>query len=76
MGKRFFCLICAAILMAASICGVRAAASAWKPFRAAPSDVQTAQVRQRVHYKPNALVSAMFLVLAGVSLTMLFDKKG
>lgn len=74
MGKRFFCLVCAAVLVVGSICGVRVYAQSCKPSVASPVGVTTL-AKTRVSHKPNPLVSAMFLVLAGVGISMLFDKK-
>lgn len=74
MGKRFFCLVCAAVLVVSSLFGVRAYAQSCKPLVASPVGV-TILAKTRVSHKPNPLVSAMFLVLAGVGISMLFDKK-
>lgn len=73
MGKRFFCLICAAVLVAVSILGVRVGASEWESFPLGGAANYSAQ--SKPPYRANALVSAMFLVLAGVGISMLFDKK-
>lgn len=74
MGKRFFCLVCAAVLVIGSLFGVRAYAQSCKPVVASPVGVNF-PAKTRVSHKPNPLVSAMFLVLAGVGISMLFDKK-
>lgn len=74
MGKRFFCLVCAAVLVLGSVFGIRAYAQSCKPLVASPAGVN-ALAKTKVSHKPNPLVSAMFLVLAGVGVSMLFDKK-
>lgn len=73
MSKRFFCMICAAVILIGALCGVRAGAA---PMRSAErgSSVNFLS-KARVTHRPNPLVSAMLLVLAGVGVSMLFDKK-
>lgn len=68
MGKRFLCLVFAAVLIFCPIFGIQASAAPVNVHHAALS-------RAKVIHRPNALVSAMFLVLAGVGVSMLFDKK-
>lgn len=74
MGKRVFCLLFAAILTAVSLFGIRPAAEAWVPERAIspPALVLSTGIVGR---RANPLVSAMFLVLGGIGISMLFDKK-
>lgn len=75
MGKRFFCLICAAVLVIVSVFGVRIGASEWESFPVGGAADMNVLAKTRPPYRANALVSAMFLVLAGVGISMLFDKK-
>ena len=70
MGKRFFCLVCAAVLVIGSLFGVRAYAQSCKPVVASPAGGNF-PAKTRVSHKPNPLVSAMFLVLAGVGIYLL-----
>ncbi len=74
MGKRMFCLLFAAILTAVSLFGIRSAAEAWVPEKAIspPALVLSTGIVSR---RANPLVSAMFLVLGGIGISMLFDKK-
>ncbi len=74
MGKRVFCLLFAAILTAVSLFGIRPAAEAWVPEKAIspPALVLSTGI---VSTRANPLVSAMFLVLGGIGISMLFDKK-
>ena len=66
MGKRVICLICAVLLVMA-LAGIVAAAPEKGPSSTAKQGL--------VRHAPNPLASAMFLVLAGGALTLLFDKK-
>lgn len=70
MGKRVICLICAAVLLVMALAGIHAAASSEK---GPPTEARLS--KGIVKHAPNPLASAMFLVLAGVALTLLFDKK-
>ena len=72
MGKRIFCLICAAVLVVASLAQCRVFAQAVEPGIPQSSK---ALIKPRSSHRSNPLVSAMFLVLAGVGFTLLFDKK-
>lgn len=74
MGKRLFCLVCAAMLVVASLFGIRAFAEPGISI-IVPYAREMALAKVRVNLKSNPLVSAMFLVLAGVGISMLFDKK-
>lgn len=74
MGKRMFCLLFAAILTAVSLLGIRSTAEAWAPERAI-SPPPLALSTGIVSHRANPLVSAMFLVLGGIGISMLFDKK-
>lgn len=70
MGKRVVCLICAAVLVVMALFGIRTQATPWKG-----PPVQEKLAKGLVKHAPNPLASAMILVLAGVALTLLFDKK-
>ncbi len=72
MGKRVVCLICAAVLVVMAFFGIRTEAAPWK---APPVPTQVKLSKGIVKHSPNPLASAMFLVLAGVGLSLLFDKK-
>ncbi len=74
MGKRVFCLLFAAILTAVSLFGICPAAEAWVPEKAIspPALVLSTGIVSR---RANPLASAMFLVLGGIGISMLFDKK-
>lgn len=74
MGKKVFCLLVAAVLAAVFLFGVRPVAEAWAPEKAIspPSLVLSTGI---VSHRANPLVSAMFLVLGGIGISMLFDKK-
>ena len=76
MGKRVICLICAAVLVVITFLGIRAGADAWNapgPVVHLGSGLHLA--KGIVRHSPNPLVSAMFLILAGIGISMLFDKK-
>lgn len=76
MGKRIFCLICAAALVMMAFGGIQAEAAAWDgPRLLPPGDNGLRLAKGLVSHKPNPLASAMILVLAGVAVSMLFDKK-
>lgn len=70
MEKRVICLICATVLVVMALFGVRTAAAPWKG-----PPVEAKHSKGIVRHAPNPLASAMLLVLAGVMLTLLFDKK-
>ena len=72
MGKRVICLFCAAVLVVMALFGIRTGASAWK---GPPVPAQVKLSKDLVKHSPNPLASAMFLVLAGVGISLLFDKK-
>ena len=72
MGKRIFCLICAAVLLVVSLAECRVFAQGTEP--GVPRESK-ALIKPRSSHRSNPLVSAMFLVLAGVGFTLLFDKK-
>lgn len=76
MGKRVICLICAAVLAAAAFFGIRTEAGAWNvltPVSHPNTGLHLA--KGIVRHAPNPLVSAMFLILAGIGISMLFDKR-
>ena len=71
MGIRVLCLICAAVVLMMTFFGIRAGAQAWKdapPVRATLSE--TSAIRSST-----PLASAMLLVLGGLGIALLFDKK-
>ena len=72
MGKRMICLICAAVLVVMALFGIRTAAAPWK---GPPTQAVEKRGKALVKHAPNPLASAMFLVLGGVGIAMLFDKK-
>lgn len=76
MGKRVLCLICAAVMLLLLFFSVRTAAA---PFTAPgpilPENGVLFLSKGIVKHSPNPLVSAMFLILAGIGISMLFDKK-
>lgn len=69
MGKRVICLLIAAVMLV-SFLGVRAEAAPVTSGRSVSTGTAG-----RVARSTSALVSAMLLVLAGVSIILLFDKK-
>ncbi len=73
MGKRLFCLFFAAVLAVTSVCGLRVSAAEWSLTKT--GTMVPAKSTSRVNRRPNALASAMFLVLGGVCISMLFDKR-
>lgn len=76
MGKRVLCLICAAVLLLLLFLGVQAAAAPLAaPGHVLPGSGAVHLSKGIVKYRPNPLVSAMFLILAGIGISMLFDKK-
>ena len=70
MGKRVLCLVCVCLLVIAALFSVRSWAQDLGAHRQAPL-----LTKGIVTHSPNPLASAMLLVLAGVALSMLFDKK-
>ncbi len=72
MGKRVLCLICAAVLVVTAFFDIRTEAAPWK---GPPVPTQEKLSKGIVKHSPNPLASAMFLVLAGVGISLLFDKK-
>lgn len=72
MGKRVVCLICAAVLVMMAFFGIRTGAAPWK---GPPTPTVEKRDKGLVSHAPNPLASAMFLVLAGVGISLLFDKK-
>lgn len=76
MGKRVLCLICAVVLLLLLIIRDQAAAA---PFAASGNILSGSGAvhlsKGIVKHSPNPLVSAMFLILAGIGISMLFDKK-
>ena len=76
MGKRVICLICAGLLMEAALFSVGSWAEEWEMPSQTVSGIASLKLAKGiVKHAPNPLASAMLLVLAGVALTMLFDKK-
>ena len=76
MGKRVLCLICATVLVVAALFSVRTWSDDWDT----PTQVQNALrsvylSKAMVKRSPNPLASSMFLILAGLGISMLFDKK-
>ena len=72
MVKRVVCLICAAVLVVMALSGIRTLAAPWK---GPPTPVVEKRGKALVKHAPNPLASAMLLVLAGVGISLLFDKK-
>lgn len=75
MGKRFFCLIFAVVLLVSMLLGARASAEGIHSTRTEPGIKLLAASGSKPNHRPNALVSAMFLILAGIGVSLLFDKK-
>lgn len=68
MCRRVICLLCA--------CALAVSLTACLPVPAfADSTGAAGSVRTHKPYRPTAMVSAMFLILAGMGVTMLFDKR-
>ena len=76
MGKRVICLICAAVLVVIAFMGIRAGADSRNvPEPAVSMGSGLLLAKGIVRHSPNPLVSAMFLVLAGIGISLLFDKR-
>ena len=76
MGKRVICLICVAVLVVISFFGIRTVAEAMiAPEPVLRLDSGLYLSKGIVKHSPNPLASAMFLILAGIGISMLFDKK-
>ena len=77
MGKRVLCLICAAVMLLLLLfMGVQASAAPFTaPGPVLPENGVLFLSKGIVKHSPNPLVSAMFLILAGIGISMLFDKK-
>ena len=76
MGKRVICVVCVGLLVAATLFSVRIRAEGWELPRQSLSGVGLPVLAKGIVKRaPNPLASAMLLVLAGVALCMLFDKK-
>lgn len=75
MGKRIICMLCVSVIVVGAAFGIRVFADTETIPSQSERGNMLAQARPRVSRKPNPLASAMFLVLAGVGVTMLFDKK-
>ena len=76
MGKRVICLICAAVMLLLLVFSVQAAAAPFtEPGKLLPGSGMVHLSKGIVKHSPNPLVSAMFLILAGIGISMLFDKK-
>lgn len=73
MSKRFFCMICAVVILIGALCGVRSSAVPMRSTDKVP--VVNLLSKAKNTHRPNPLVSAMLLILAGVGVSMLFDKK-
>ena len=71
MGKRVVCLICACLMVVTALFSVRSFAQGLDTSRQALPHLAKGIVK----HSPNPLASAMLLVLAGVAISMLFDKK-
>lgn len=75
MGKRIICMLCVSVIVIGAVFGIKVFAdTATVPLQSERENM-LALARPRVSRKPNPLASAMFLVLAGVGVSMLFDKK-
>ena len=75
MGKRVICLICAAVLVVIAFLGLRTCAQEWNAPEPAAHVSGLYLAKGIVRHSPNPLVSAMFLVLAGIGISLLFDKR-
>lgn len=76
MGKRVVCLICAAVLVAIALLGVRTRSESWEgSLQMQPTVNELRLSKGIVKHSPNPLASAMFLILAGIGISLLFDKK-
>ena len=76
MGKRVICMICVGLLVMAAFFSDRIRAEGWEVQCQAVSCTGSPLLSKGiVKHAPNPLASAMLLVLAGVALCMLFDKK-
>ena len=76
MGKRVICLVCAGLLVVAALFSVRIRAEGWEiPDQLLSGTGSPVLSKGIVKHAPNPLASAMLLVLAGVAITLLFDKK-
>lgn len=71
MGIRALCLICAAAVLMMAFFGIRAGA---QPWQCAPS-VRSAPARSSTIRSTTPLASAMLLVLGGLGIALLFDRK-
>lgn len=69
MGKRVICLLIAVVILL-SFWGIRAEAAPVSSSRSVSTGTASRVVRST-----SALASAMLLVLAGISIILLFDKK-
>lgn len=76
MRKRFCCLIFTVALLVSMLLGVRASADGVYRMGMEPQIKLLASSASRTNHRPNALVSAMFLILSGLGVSLLFDKKG
>lgn len=74
MGKRLFCLIFAAVLLVSCTFGTKVMASDWAANRT-EAEKHLTTVRAKSNHRISPLVSAMFLILAGMGVSLLFDKK-
>ena len=76
MGKRVICLICVVVLAVITFLGIRTGADSWNvPEQAVHLGSGLHLAKGIVRHSPNPLASAMFLILAGIGISMLFDKR-
>ena len=70
MGIKVLCLICAAAVLMMTFFGIRAGADAWKTTPAQAHRAHSSAIRSSA-----PLASAMLLVLGGLGISLLFDKR-
>ena len=76
MGKRVICLVCVGLLVLSALFSVRIRAESWEvPCQTLSVTGSPVLSKGIVKHAPNPLASAMLLVLAGVAICLLFDKK-
>lgn len=72
MGKRVLCLICVAAVLMIAFFGIRAGAQTWREPPAASARLSKAASAIR---SSTPLASAMLLVLGGLGIALLFDRR-
>lgn len=70
MGIRVLCLICAVAILWMTFFGIHGGAEAWQTAPAQPRRARASAVRSSA-----PLASAMLLVLGGLGISLLFDKR-